>query len=99
MTVMILHVVVIGVVGRGGLNIQRKPEVQFGALLDLLVLTAFQIEDNRDWPALQAPMQGSHDHLMAPKHHLRLTQGLRKAATETKLVTLEQGTQWNMIVY
>jgi len=34
---------------------------------------------------------------MVPKHHhLRLTQG---AATETKVVTLKQGTQWNMIVY
>ena len=28
-----------------------------------------------------------------------LTQGLRKAATETRVVTLEQGTQWNMIEY
>ena len=41
----------------------------------------------------------SHDHLMAPKCHSRLTQGLRKAATETKLVALEQGQQWNMIVH
>jgi len=50
-------------------------------------------------PALQAPIQQSHDHLMVPKFHSRLTQGLRKAATETRLVTLEQGTQWNMIEY
>ena len=50
-------------------------------------------------PALQAPIQESHDHLMAPKCHSRLTQGLRKAATETRLMTLEQGTQWNMIMY
>jgi len=50
-------------------------------------------------PVPQAPIQESHDHLMAPKSHLRLTKGLRKAATETRLVTLEQGTQWNMIVY
>ena len=49
--------------------------------------------------ALQAPMQESHDHLMVPKYHSRLTQDLRKAATETRLVTLEQSTQWNMIVY
>ena len=49
--------------------------------------------------ALQAPIQESHDHLMAPKGHSRLTLDLRKAATETRLVTLEQGTQWNMIVY
>ena len=45
-------------------------------------------------PALQAPMQESHDHLM---HGAKvLTQGLRKPATETRL---EQDTQWNMIVY
>jgi len=50
-------------------------------------------------PALQAPIQESYDHLMVPKHHSRLTQGLRKAATETRLVTLKQGIQWNMIVY
>jgi len=42
-------------------------------------------------PALQAPIQESHDHLMAPKCHLRLTEDLRKAATETRLVTLEKG--------
>ena len=48
---------------------------------------------------LQALMQESHDHLMVPKRHSRLTQGLRKVATETRLVTLEQGTQWNMIVH
>jgi len=59
----------------------------------------FQIEDSRHWPALQAPIQESRDHLMAPKCHSRLIQGLRKAATETRLVTLEQGTQWKIIVY
>ena len=42
-------------------------------------------------PALQAPIQESHDHLMVPKCHSRLTQGLKKAATETRLVDLEQG--------
>ena len=47
-------------------------------------------------PALQAPIQESHDHQMAPKCHSRFTQGLRKAATETRLVALEQ---WNMIVH
>jgi len=36
---------------------------------------------------------------MSPKHHSRLTEGLRKAATESRLMTLEQGTQWNMIVH
>ena len=50
-------------------------------------------------PALQVPIQESHDHLMAPKCHSRLSQGLRKAATETRLLALEQGQQWNMIVY
>jgi len=50
-------------------------------------------------PALQTPIQESHDHLMAPKLHSRFTQGLRKAATETKLMNLEQGTQWNMMVH
>jgi len=35
---------------------------------------------------------------MAPKHHLRLTQHLGKAVTETTLVPLEQGTQWNVVV-
>ena len=49
-------------------------------------------------PALQAPMQESHDYLMAPKCHSRLTQGLRKAATETRPVTLEQDTQWNICI-
>ena len=39
------------------------------------------------------------DHLMAPKCHSSLTQGLTKAVAETKLVALEQGQQWNMIVY
>ena len=47
-------------------------------------------------PALQAPTQGSYDPLMVPEPHLKPIQGLRKAATETRLVTLEQGTQWNI---
>ena len=50
-------------------------------------------------PALQAPIQESRGYLMAPKCHSRLIQGLREAATETRLVTLEKGTQWNVIVY
>ena len=50
-------------------------------------------------PALQAPIQESHDHPMASKCHSSFTQGLRKAATETRLVVLEQGQQWNMIVH
>ena len=44
-------------------------------------------------PALQAPIQESHDHVMAPKCYSRLIQGLRKAATETRLMALEQGQQ------
>ena len=46
-------------------------------------------------PILQAPIQERNDHLMAPKCHSKHTQSLRKAATETRFVTLEQGTQWN----
>ena len=40
-----------------------------GPYWTFLVLTALQIEDNRHWPALQAPIQENHDHLMAPKCH------------------------------
>ena len=97
-TVMILPVVVIGVGVEGRLNIESQRS-SLGPYWTFLVLTALQIEDNRHWPALQALTQESHDHLMALKCHSRLIQGLRKAATETKLMTLEQGTQWNMIVY
>jgi len=50
-------------------------------------------------PALQAPIQEIHDHPMTPKCHSRLTQGLTKVATETRLVTLEHSMQWNMIVH
>ena len=42
-------------------------------------------------PTLQAPLVESHDHPIAPMCHSRLTQGLRKAATVTKLVAVEQG--------
>jgi len=58
-----------------------------GTYWTFLVLTALQIEDNRHGQPfmactlLQAPIQESNDHVMAPKCHLRLTQGLRKAAT------------------
>ena len=61
-------------------------------------VTAFQIEDNRHWSALQASIQESHDHLIAPKCHSRLTQGLRKAATETRFVTLEQRTHYDSLL-
>ena len=103
--VMILQVVVIRVVG--GLNIgaqngtiesQRSslgPYWTFSQHSELKVTDIGQ--PFVACPALQAPIQESHDHLMAPKRHLRLTQGLRKAATETRLVTLEQDTQWNVI--
>ena len=49
-------------------------------------------------PALQTPIQESHDHLIAPKCHSRLTQGLRKAATETRFVTLEQRTHYDSLL-
>jgi len=81
-----------------------RPEAQFGPYWAFLVLKTLIADIGQPFvacPALQAPiaMQESHDHLMAPKCHSRLTQGLRKAATETRLVNLEQDTQWNMIVY
>ena len=70
---------------------------RLGFYWTFFVLTALQIEDNNRallaCPALQAPIQGSHEHLMVPKHHSRFTQGLRKAATKTRLMTLEQGQQ------
>ena len=92
--------VVIGVEGGLNIGVQNEIRSQRSSLWlywTFLVLTALQIEDNRHWPALQAPIQESHDHLMAPKCNLRLTQGQRKAATETRLVALEQSQQWNMI--
>ena len=76
-----------------------------GPYRTFLVLTALQIEITDigqpfvACPALQGPIKECHDHLMVPKCHSKLTQGLRKAATETSLVALEQGQQWNMIVY
>jgi len=112
MTVMILQVAVMGV--EGGLNIgvqngirrQLKARGQvWGPTGPFLCSqhSKLKITDIGQLfmacPALQAPIQESHDQLKAPKHHSRLKQGLRKAATETRLMTLEQGTQWNMIVY
>ena len=76
-----------------------------GPYWTFLVLTALQMKITDigqpfvACPALQAPIQESHDHPMAPKCHSRLTQGLRKAATDTRPMALEQGQQWNMIVY
>ena len=76
-----------------------------GSWWTLLVLTAFQTEDGRYLPGyhdlpshLSINKRGPYQ-LMAPNHHSRLTQGLGKASTETRLVTLEQGTQWKMLVY
>ena len=109
--IMIMQAVIIGVGGGGWAQYRstkwntktiESQRSSLGPYRTFLVLTALQIEDNRHWPALralQAPMQESHDHVMAPKCHSRLTQGLRKAATETRLMALEQGQQWNMIVY
>jgi len=110
MRVMILYMVVIGVMGGGGFNIgvqngmqrQLKARDPVGVLLDLQHLK-LKIKDIGQpfvaCPALPAPIQESHDHPMVFKCHSRHTQGLRKAASETIFVTLEQGTQWNMIVY
>ena len=106
--------VVIGVVVEGGLNIGVQNEIRrqlkasgpvWGPTGPFLHSqhSKLKITDIGQpfvaCPALQAPIQESHDNPMAPKCHLRLTQGLRKAATETKLVALKQGMQWNMIVY
>ena len=97
-TVMILQVVVIGGVQNG---IQRQLKARgpvWGPTGPSLCSqhSKLKITDIGQpfvaCPALQAPMQESHDHLMAPKCHMRLTQRLRKAATETRLVTLEQDT-------
>ena len=112
MTVMILHMVVIGVVSMpyiGAQNgIQRQLKSRgpvWGPIGPSLCSQHSKLKITgigqpfMACPALQTPIQESHDHLMVPKRHSRLTQGLRKAATETRLVTLEQGQQWNMIVY
>jgi len=111
-TVMILHMVVIRVVGGLNIGAQNGKQRQLKARGPVWGPTGpflcsqhskLKIRDIGQpfvaCPALQAPIHESHDHLMAPKCHLRLTQGLRKAATETRLTTLEQSTQWNMIVY
>jgi len=87
-TVMILHMVVIGVGVEGGLNIG----VQNGIRRQLKVRgpvwgptglflcskhSKLKIKDIGQpvmtCPALQAPIQESHDHLMVPKCHSRLT--------------------------
>ena len=109
---MILQVVVIGVVGGLNIGVQNGIRRQLKARGPVCGPTGpflysqhpkLKITDIGQpfvaCPALQAPIQESHDHLMAPKCHSRLTQGLRKAATDIRLVALEQGQQWNMIVY
>ena len=100
---MILQVVVIGV--EGGLNIGLQNGIRrqlkasgpvWGPTGPFLCSqhSTLKITDIGQpfvaCPALQVPIQESHDHLMVPKCHSRLTQGLRKAATETKLMALEQ---------
>jgi len=91
-------VVVIGVMGGGGFNkgVQNGIRRQLKAKGPVWGLTGpFLCSQHsklkiRHWPALQAPIQENHDHLMMPKCHSRLTQGLRIAATETRLVTLDK---------
>ena len=51
------------------------------------------------YQALWTPFLERHDQPMVPKHHLRLTQGLRYVSTKTRLVISDQGTQWNVIVF
>ena len=109
---MILQVVVIGVVGGFNIGVQNGIQRQLKARGPVWGPTGPSLCSQHSklkvtdigqpfgaCTALQAPIQESHDHLMVPKCHLRLTQGLRRAAKETRLVPLEQGTQWKVIVY
>jgi len=111
-TAMILQVVVIGVVGGLNIGVQNGIQRQLKARGPIWGPTGpFLLSQHSKLkitdigqpfmacPALQTPIKESHDHLMAPKCHSRLTQGQEKAATETRLVALEQSQQWNMIVY
>ena len=112
MTVMILHVVVIGVVGgvEGELNIGLQNGIRrqlkargpvWGPTGPFLCSQHSKLKITDIGQPTSPPSTNTrepHDHLMVPKCHSRLTQDLRKAATETRLVILEQGTQWNMIV-
>ena len=78
-----------------------KPKFQFGVQVDLACTSSqhfkLKMKDIGQpfvaYLAIYASIQEGHDQLMVPKHHSRLTQGLGKAATETRLVTLEQGIQ------
>jgi len=107
--VMILHMVVIGVVD--GLNKGVKKwntktiesqRSSLGPYWTFLVLTALKIEDNRHWPALHVstntrelwPCNGAKVPLESYTGSKKI-----KFITETRLVTLEQGTQWNIIVF
>ena len=77
----------------------------WGAYRTFVVLTALQIEDNRHWPVFRGLSSPPSTNTREPwpsngaKAPLEAHTGLRKASTETKLVTLEQGTQWNVMVY
>ena len=71
-----------------------------GSYWTFLVLTAFQIEDNKHWPALYGLPSPLTANTREPwpangdKAPLDTYTGSKKAATETRLETLEQGTQW-----
>ena len=102
MTVLIWQVAVIGVVGGPNIGVQNGIQRQLKArgpvwgptgLLLYSQHSKLKITNNGQpfmaCPAIQAPIQENHDHFWLPKHHSSLTQGLRKAATETRLVTSE----------
>ena len=78
----------------------QRPSV--GPYWTFLVLTALQIEDNRHWPALRglSSPPSTNARKLRPSNGAKVTlEAYTGAATETRLVTLEQDTQWNMIVY
>ena len=60
-----------------------------GSHWTFLVLTAFQTEDKRYWPALLTPIQESHDQPMVPKHHSRLTNKMIGSLFEGSVVNLQ----------
>jgi len=105
---MILHMAVIKIVGGGWVQCSdikwstkttESQRSKLGSWWTLLVLTAFQIENKRHWPALcdlhtqpsthqykrAWPANGAKAQLV----HSRLRLDLIKAATETRLIILE----------
>jgi len=69
------------------------------------MLTALQIEDNRHWPALCGLSSPPSNNTREPqlsngaKAPLEAYTGSKKTCHRTRLMSLEQGTQWNMMVH